>query len=146
MTETLALNITAMFLPSSLQPPRGFMQGYAPVWRFQNHKLCTTENKPLKPAVGSNQNDDAGGMPGSANVRQGNENVGSIRLKRFEEYDADGSGFLEFRTVDEAGAASGLGDPCGISDTSIVRCIAASSRYTNIVTLNFEHPTDLSIA
>lgn len=108
MVDTHALNITAMFLPSSIQPPRGFMQDYCPVWQFQNHKLCTVDNKPFGDKQATGASDAA-------------TDEDFISLKPFDAYDADGSGFLEYRNVDEAGAASGLGNPCGISDTSIVR-------------------------
>lgn len=105
MEETWARNVSSMFLPNTMQPPRGIMENYCPPWEFQNHDLCR------------------GGMtPGSTRPE-----AEMILLRSFQEYDADGSGFLESRSMEEAGRVAGLGNPCGISDPSLARYMENNS-------------------
>ena len=99
MTESLAGSVSSMFLPNAMQPPRGFMADYYPPWEFQNHNLCR-----------------AGQTPGSRPPEPE-----MIVLKSFAEYDVDGSGLLESRTLEEGGKASGVGNPCGLKDPTIAR-------------------------
>ena len=105
MHEAHARNVSSMFLPSSMQPPRGIMADYCPPWEFQNHGLCR-----------------AGQTPGS---KQPEPEM--ILLKTFEEYDADGSGFLESRELHEAGQVSSVGNPCGMKDPTLARFIENNS-------------------